>query len=50
MNNQNNHSTHEWIKLEQQLRKLAKQFSQKSGSDNDAFSLMKKILQDELGY
>ena len=36
--------------LEQQLRELAKKFSQKSGSDTDAFLLMKKILQDELGY
>ena len=36
--------------LEQQLRELAKKFSKQSGSDNDAFRLMKKILQDELGY
>ena len=36
--------------LEQQLRELAKKFSKESGSDNDAFRLMKKILQDELGY
>ena len=36
--------------LEQQLRELAKKFNQKSGSGTDAFILMKKILQDELGY
>ena len=36
--------------LEQQLRSLAQQFNTTSESESHAFTTMKRIIQDELGY
>ena len=40
---------HQKYLLEQLLRDIARLYSQKTESDTEAFRLMKKILQDELG-